>query len=343
MEDNVEPQNIHLSAGSLNKKVDVAASDAQSAQGIAYYLSKFNPLHFRKRARKTKAVTALLLVCFFWGTTWLASKKGVEHMPALQMAAIRQFFGGLCYIIFFLANGARWPKGKEWNVILVLSFLNFMLSNALSTWGVQYIPAGLGSVIGAIFPMWLVIIALFGSQSKPKAGTIIGLLLGFAGICVIFYEHLHQFLNASFRLGIILSVLSTWTWALGTLYTKKTAASFNPYFSLGLQMTISGIVLYGVASSTGFSIPLSQIPWQSWSAIAYLVIFGSVVTFIAYLYALQNLPTEQVSIYAYINPVVAVLLGWMIFRESLTVFIVTGTIITLYGVYLVNKTATKIR
>jgi drug/metabolite transporter (DMT)-like permease len=326
-----------------NEKLHLNASDAQGTQGISYYLSRFNPLHFHKRAQKTKAIFALLLVCFFWGTTWLASKEGVRHMPALQLAAIRQFFGGLCYIIFFLSRGARWPQGKEWLVILTLSFLNFMLSNSLSTWGVQYIPAGLGSIIGAIFPMWLVIIGLFGTRTKTSAGTLIGLLLGFAGICVIFYEHLHQFLNASFRFGIILSVLSTWTWAFGTLYTKKTAASFNPYFSLGLQMAISGMVLYAVATLSGFSVPVDKIPIESWAAIGYLVVFGSVITFIAYLYALQNLPTEQVSIYAYINPVVAVVLGWIIFKEPLTGFIVIGTIITLYGVYLVNKTAKKLK
>lgn len=323
--------------------VDVTASDAQSTQGIAWYLSKFNPLHFHKRGRKTKAIFALCLVCFFWGTTWLASKEGVRHMPALQLAAIRQFLGGLCYVIFFLIKGVRWPNAKEWRVILVLSFLNFMLSNALSTWGVRYIPAGLGSIIGAIFPMWLVIIAFIGSRTKAKPGTVLGLVLGFTGICVIFYEHLHHLFDADFRFGIFLSVLSTWTWAFGTLYTKKAAAGFNPYFSLGLQMVISGIVVAAISEATGMSVSLQNIPWQSWAAIGYLVIVGSVITFVAYLYALQNLPTEQVSIYAYINPIVAVLLGWIILDETLTGYIIIGTLITLYGVYLVNKTARKIK
>jgi drug/metabolite transporter (DMT)-like permease len=322
---------------------DVAASDAQSTQGVAYYLSKFNPLTFRKRARKTKAIVALILVCFFWGTTWLASKEGVSHMPALQLAGIRQFLGGLCYIIFFFAKGARWPRGREWNTILILSFLNFMLSNALSTWGVRFIPAGLGSIIGAIFPMWLVIIGMFGARSHLKPKTVLGLVLGFTGICVIFYEHLHHLFDASFRFGIILSVLSTWTWAFGTLYTKKVAAHFNPYFSLGLQMVISGIVILTITKASGVSIGIGEIPWRSWAAIAYLVVIGSVITFVAYLYALQNLPTEQVSIYAYINPIVAVLLGWIIYNETLTPFIIIGTLITLYGVYLVNKTAKKLK
>jgi drug/metabolite transporter (DMT)-like permease len=224
---------------------------------------------------------------------------------------------------------------------LVLSFLNFMLSNALSTWGVKYISAGLGSVIGAIFPLWLVIIALIGSKMKVHRKTAIGLLLGFTGICVIFYEHLSDFLNPDFRLGILLSVASTWSWAIGTLYTKQQAANFNPYFSLGLQMLISGTVLTAGTFITGNAIPFGDIPWEAWTAIGYLVVFGSVVAFIAYIYALQNLSTEQASLYAYINPIVAVLLGWILFNEKLTVFIISGTLITLTGVWLVNHAAVK--
>ncbi len=107
-------------------------------------------------------------------------------------------------------------------------------------------------------------------------------------------------------------------------------------------MLLSGAVLVLFTNVTGNAISLANIPWQSWTSIAYLVIFGSVISFMAYLYALQNLPTEQASIYAYVNPIVAVLLGWMIFGEKLTSFIICGTLITLYGVYLVNKAAIKI-
>ncbi|MBD0331233.1 MAG: EamA family transporter [Chitinophagaceae bacterium] len=321
---------------------DTTASDPQSAQGISYYFSKFNPLHFKKRGRRGKALIALGAVCFLWGTTWIASKEAVRHMPALQMIGIRQFFGGLCYVIFFIAKRTPIPKGREWRNILILTFLNFMLSNALSTWGVKYIGAGLGSIIGAIFPLWLVIIGLVSAKTKLQVKTVIGLLLGFTGVCVIFYEHLHEFLNPQFRFGIFLSLTSTWTWAFGTIYTKKHAATFNPYFSLGLQMVISGIILFTISNLAHSVIPIASIPWQSWAAIGYLVIFGSVLSFIAYLYALQNLPTEQVSLYAYINPIVAVLLGWMIFAEILTPFIIAGALITLYGVYLVNNTIAKI-
>ncbi len=293
-------------------------------------------------AKRSKALMALALVCFFWGTTWIATKEGVAHMPPLQMAGIRQLLGGACFVLFFLARGMAFPRKKEWVPVLVLSVLNFMLSNTLSAWGVKYIPAGLGSIISAIFPLWLVFIVMIVDKETVKRQTITGILLGFAGICVIFYEHLASFLLSEFRFGILLSLAATFSWAFGTLYTKKQAARFNPYFSLGLQMVISGIVLISVSAASGHSIPLGSIPSESWWAIAYLLLFGSIISFVAFLYALQHLPTEQSSIYAYINPIVAILLGAYIFKEPITVFIICGTIITLYGVYLVNRAAKKL-
>jgi drug/metabolite transporter (DMT)-like permease len=297
-----------------------------------------NPFAYKHKGTHGKAIFALIIVCFFWGTTWVASKEGVRYMPALQLAGIRQMIAGLLYVFYFLTiRKAALPKGAEWRPIIVLSVLNFMLSNALSTWGVKYISAGLGSIIGSIFPLWLVLIGMFGAGTAVNKKASFGLAFGFTGICVIFYQHLQDFLVADFRLGIFLSVASTWSWAIGTLYTKKEAVNFNPYFSLGLQMLISGPLVYLVSSVTNNAVPFTAIPWQSWAAIAYLVVFGSVISFIAYLYALQNLPMEQTSLYAYINPVVALLTGALIFGEKLTLPIIAGVLITLYGVRLVNK------
>lgn len=320
---------------STTSDIDERAERRSTLQKIA------DPLQLRNRGRKTKALLALSLVCFFWGTTWIASRQGVLHMPALQMAGIRQFFGGILYVIFFISKGRALPRGKEWLPVIVLSILNFMISNGFSTWGVKFISAGLGSIIGAIFPLWIVIIGLFSARSKMPVKAVIGLLLGFAGVCVIFYDHLHDFVNSDFRLGILLSLVATWSWAFGTLYTKKQAIAFNPYFSLGLQMVISGVVTYTVALGTGMHVPLAAIPWQSWLSIGYLVTFGSVISFVAYLYALQNLPTAQASIYAYINPVVAVLIGALFFGEEFTPYIAVGGIITLAGVYVVNEAFRK--
>ena len=280
-------------------------------------------------------IIALCWVSFFWGTTWIASKEGVKHMPALQLVAIRQFIGGLLYISYFLFKKAPWPKGKQWKTIIILSVLNFVFSNALSTWGVKYISSGLGAIIGAIVPLWIVIISFFRGERLSRL-TVLGLIVSFCGICVIFYDHLKDFLKPDFRFGIFLSITATITWAFGTLYTKKKAASFNPYFSLGLQMLISSVCLFAFTGATGTNIPLTQIPAASWWAIAYLVGVGSVLTFIAFIYALQHLPTELSSVYAYINPIVAVLLGAFLFDEILTAAIIIGGTVTLTGLYIIN-------
>ncbi len=285
-------------------------------------------------------ILALCWVSFFWGTTWIASKEGVKHMPAMQLVAIRQFLGGLLYVAYFLLQKTPWPKAKQWKTILILSVLNFVLSNGLSTWGVKYISSGLGAILGAIFPIWIVIITFFRGERLSKL-AVSGMLVCFAGVCIIFYDHLKDFLQPNFTFGIILSLIATLTWAFGTLYTKKKAASFNPYFSLGLQMLISSLFLFVVIGATGTTIPLSEIPANSWWSIGYLVIIGSVLTFIAFIYALQKLPAEVNSIYAYVNPIVAVILGAIIFGEPLTLFIAAGGIIVLFGLYLVNLAMRK--
>jgi drug/metabolite transporter (DMT)-like permease len=294
-----------------------------------------------RRSTRTKAIFALGIVCILWGTTWVASKQGVMHMPGLQLAGFRQLLAGSIYIIYFIATGAPWPRGREWYAIGVLSFLNILCGNGLTTWGVQFISAGLGAIIAATFPLWMVIIGMFVLKDNIPSAALKGFLLGFAGICVIFFEHVKDFLNAEFLFGIAISFTASWTWALGTVFTKKESKYFNPYFSLGLQMFMAGAVLLVVSYVTGTAIPVKEIPWQSWTAIGYLVVFGSVIAFAAYLYSLQRLSVELMSIYAYINPIVAVILGAMLFNEKLTIFIITGGAITLYGVWKISHALRK--
>lgn len=287
-------------------------------------------------------ILALIWVSIAWGTTWIASKEAVKFIPALQLAGIRQFIGGFLWVGYFLYKKTPWPKGKQWKTIIILSILNFVLSNGLSTWGVKYISSGLGAIINAVFPIWIVIITLFRGEKLARL-AVFGLIISFGGVCVIFYEHLSDFINPNFRLGILLSVLATISWAFGSLYTKKKATSFNPYFSLGLQMMLSSTILFSITGATGTGVAISSIPSNAWWAIAYLVIIGSVLTFIAFIYMLQRLPPEINSIYAYINPIVAVLLGALIFGEPLTMAIAFGGIITLGGLYMVNYSMRKAR
>ena len=261
-------------------------------------------------------------------------------MPPMQLVALRQLFGGLLYLLYFLIKKHPWPNKRQWRTILVLSVLNFMLSNGLSTWGVKYISSGLGAIIGSIFPLWIVIISLFRGQ-KTSWKAVVGMIVAFGGICVIFYDYLNDFLRPEFRFGILLSVIATFTWALSSIYIKENKTNFNPYFSLGLQMLISSIVISSVNGFNGTSVPLSEIPAISWWSIAYLAIVGSVLTFIAFIYTLENLPTEISSLYAYINPMVALFFGYLLFNEPLTPAIVIGGTITIIGLYLVNRAIKK--
>lgn len=305
------------------------------------YFSVFHEYIKQKKSAIGLPFLALCWISFFWGTTWIASKEGVKYMPAMQLVVLRQFFGGIFYLAYFLYKKAPWPTQRQWRNILVLSILNFMLSNGLSTWGVKYISSGLGAIIGSIFPLWIVIISFFrGERISWKA--VLGLVICFSGICVIFYDYLNDFLEPEFRFGILLSIIATFTWALSSIYIRENRTNFNPYFSLGLQMLISCIAIFSVIQTTGETIPLSEIPAISWWSIAYLVVFGSVLTFIAFIYALENLPKEVSSLYAYINPMVALFFGYLLFNEPFTISIAIGGFITLTGLFLVNKAIKKL-
>jgi len=292
---------------------------------------------FKQKDVYSKAIFALTIVCIIWGTTWPASKEGVSHMPALEMAGIRQLIGGSLFLIFFFIKGSSLPKWRELGPLFILAMLNFVLSNGLSTWGLKYISAGLASIISAIFPLWLVLIGLFSNSGRMPWKAVLGLVTGFAGVCIIFYEHLTDFLNPNFRFGIFLSLIATFTWAVGSLYTKQQAAKFNPYFGLGFQMMIAGITLFACSTVDSKFISVTEIHWKSWLSIRYLVVFGSIITFTAYVYTLQHLSAEHASLYAYINPIVALLLSALLLGEAITPFIIVGGMVTLLGVYLVNK------
>jgi drug/metabolite transporter (DMT)-like permease len=288
-----------------------------------------------------KAYLALLVVCFVWGISWVGTKEAVKHMPPFQMVGIRQILAGLCYIGFFIFRGEKMPRGKDWKIILLLSFLNFMVSNGLATWGTKLTTAGIASILGAIFPLWLVLILTFRGRSRIPGMAWFGMLLGYAGICVIFYDHLKLLFDYSFLGGILLGLIAALAWAFGTVYTKEFAGNFNPYHSIGWQMLISGVVLNIMTTATGHTIPITEISMHTWLVILFLVVVSSIIAFLAYLYALQRLPASLVSIYAYINPIVAVFAGHFIIHEKLSLLILEGSLVTLTGVYMVNRALLK--
>jgi drug/metabolite transporter (DMT)-like permease len=268
----------------------------------------------------------------------MASKVGVKHMPALQLSGLRHLIGGGMYVLYFGLFRKMWPQRDQVWQIIWMSIIMFVLSNGLSVLSIVYMPSGLGAVVGAITPIWVVLFSyLLFRNIKFKKQTIIGILLGFLGVVITFYDFVENILNSDFSWGIFYGVIASMTWALATLLTVKHAKKMDPYFSLGWQMFVSGLILNIYSYASGSFVSYALLPADAWLSIFYLVLIGSVIAFGAYIYALKRLPATLVSIHSYVNPIVAVLLGDWLMHEPLTPFVVMGTLVTLLGVYLVNR------
>ncbi len=291
--------------------------------------------------KKNLPYIALAWISFAWGTTWLASKEGVKYVNPIQLVAMRQIIAATAYFVFFIAiKKFAWPNKKQWKTIIILCFFNFICSNTLSTWGVKYISSGLGAIIGTIFPIFLVIIQIIRKEYVPKK-VIAYLFLCFIGICIVFYDYLPDFTKADFTFGIILSLIAAFTWAIFTYLTKQFATTFNPYLNLGYQMLLSSLFLFTYLFFSGTATPLSSWPSNAWNSLLYLVIIGSIITFVAFAYMVQKLPPTVSSLYAYLNPIVALILGNILFQEKLNWHLAIGIVVILFGIYKVNSIMRK--
>ncbi len=296
-----------------------------------------------KTDEKVKGYLALLITSFVWGTTWVASKIGVNEIPALQMAYIRQFIAGVCLVLFFmLFKKLTLPTWKQFRWIFVMSILMFVFANGLSTWSLKFIPTGLSALIGALYPLSVVIIEwIFFKKRQMNILTFLGLFLGIAGVGIVFYENAFSDNSSSFIIGIALSVIAMLSWSFGTVFIARNRANINPYYGTGWQMLISSLILVIMAESSQPTVPLMEISLKVWLVITYLVLFGSLVSFIAFIYSMKKLPAAVSSLYAYINPLVAMVVAAMILNEKLTINILWGAVVTLIGVYLVNYSIRK--
>lgn len=287
---------------------------------------------------KAGGYLALGITCVVWGTTWVASKIGVAEIPALQMASIRQFIGGICFVAFFIwYRKLNFPNLRQLGWLIVLALLMFVFANGLSTWSLYYIPTGLSALIGALYPLSVVIIEMVFFKSRSlSVFTFIGLLLGIAGIGIVFYETAFQQQPAGFIFGVTLSVIAMLSWSVGTLILTRASIKMNPYYAVGWQMLISSVLLYAFAGLTNQTIPFETISAKAWMVIAYLVLAGSILSFVAFIYSMKKLPVAVASLYAYINPLVAMVVAALVLHEKLTIYILWGSIVTLLGVFLVN-------
>ena len=297
------------------------------------------------QANKQKAYLALAITSIVWGTTWVGSKICVRYTPAFEIAAIRQFSGGIIYMLFFLIKGEKLPTLKQLGWLTIMSILMFVSSNGLATVGLKYIPSGLGALIAALYPLFVVLIEMIFFKNKQiKPSTFIGLFLGIAGIAVVFYDNAFHNHKEGFWIGVAVSMVAMITWAMTTIFIAKKKSELNPYNALGWQMLLSSFIMYGIANATGNVISFAQIPFETWATLAYMVVAGSIIAFIAFIYSMKNLEPGIAALYAYINPIVAILVGSLLVDEKLTINILIGSAITLLGVYLVNrslKTATQ--
>ncbi len=288
---------------------------------------------------KTGGYLALATTSVLWGTTWVASKIAVsENLPPFQMASMRQFLSGCCFVVFFmLYKKLPLPTLKQFGWLLVLGLLMFVLANGLSTWSLKYIPAGLSALIGALYPFSVVIIErIFFNNRNLTLLTFVGLLLGIAGIGIVFYENVFQHHPQGFLFGVVLSVFAMLSWSAGTMFIARNKINLNPYYATGWQMLISSVILFIISKTTQNVIPLQQVSLKIWLAIIYLVAFGSIISFVAFIYSMKKLPAAISSLYAYINPLVAMVTAAIVLREKLTMNILWGALVTLAGVFLVN-------
>jgi drug/metabolite transporter (DMT)-like permease len=290
------------------------------------------------KQERNKAYIALALVSFFWGTTYLASRISAQHIPGLYVSGVRQFISGLLMVTYFRSKGYAWPDKKSWAKIAIQGVLLLCISNGLLTWALEYINSGLAAIIAGLVPLFVALFSILLLRfARFTPVMILGLLVGFGGIVVIFYEHFAQLLNARFAFGVILSLIATVCWSFGTVFASRYKPNTEILFSVGLQMLIAGSVMLGVCYVSGKYVNLAQADHTALWGLVYLIFVGSLLAYSAYVFAISKLPPTQVSIYAYINPIVAVLLGWAILKEHMSINIITGTLITLAGVYLVNK------
>ncbi len=285
-----------------------------------------------------KGYSALVVVSFFWGTTYIASRIGAQHIPGLFLSGVRQFSSGLIMVSFFLLKGFALPTISDLKKISLQGIFLLCIANGLLTWSLEYISSGLAAIISALVPLFIALFSIWLSKcAKITRWMTVGLLIGFIGVLAIFYNYIEQFANRNFIIGIVLALLAILSWSFGTVYTAKQKISIDILFNVGLQMLIAGSVTLVICFSSGKYVNLASAGHATWYALLYLIFFGSLLAYSAYVIAITNLPPTLVSIYAYINPVVAVALGWLLLQEKMNVSMIFGTLIVLSGVYLVNR------
>jgi drug/metabolite transporter (DMT)-like permease len=291
---------------------------------------------------KVAPYAAWLAVCFFWGTTYLAIRVGLETLPPAAFAGLRFLTAGVLLFGFaYFVRKERLPKGREWLDLSIVGVLLLIIGNGLVVWAEQWLSSGMAALLVATSPFWVAGFELMnrnGERLSPRALT--GMLIGFGGLVLLVAPELAgSTLGMKYLLGVIGLQIACAAWSGGSVYAKQRKVQTSPLMSSAIQMLIAGLILTVLATALG-EVRTLHFSTRSAVAFAYLVLFGSIVAYGCYTYAVQTLPLSLVSTYSYVNPVIAVLLGWAILREPLGWRVIISTAIILVGVALV-KTAPK--
>lgn len=294
--------------------------------------------HTMKESRNVLAYLALASICLIWGTTYLVLRIGVTQFPPFLFSLLRFLLAGpILLIIVFGFMRLPWPdRTTLWNQA-VTGFLMVTLGISVIGWAEVSISSGVAAIVCSVMPIWTILINLtINREEKPNWTIAAGLLVGLSGVLLIFREHLSEFSNPTYFYSIVIAFLSNMCWAFGSIWIKKKNTHTNPFLASGLQMVFGGLFL--IPFSLLFD-DYSQIKWSGEivSALLYMAIVGSVGAYAAYGYAIKKLPMTLVSLYAYINPLVAVLLGWVVLSEKFNLSIAIAMLVTIAGVYLVNR------
>ncbi len=293
-----------------------------------------------------KVIVAFALVYVFWGSTYLGIGIAVEHIPPGLMCATRFMIAGVVMLVWCALTGRRVRQSpRDLFHMAVVGILLLMGGNLTLSYAERVVPTGLAALLIAVTPLWFMVLdsLLLGDHRISQRGKI-GLLLGIAGVVVLMWPELTKPASIGHReLWWSLALLAgSFTWALGSVLSKKWQTAADPFSATAWQVTFAG--LGNLVFALLFE-KLSDVTWttRGVAAIFYLVVCGSWIGYTAYIWLLQHVPTSKVATYAYVNPVVALFLGWLVLHERIDHFMLLGTAVIVASVVLVTSAKVKTR
>jgi drug/metabolite transporter (DMT)-like permease len=291
-------------------------------------------------SRTAQIAIAFAIVYLVWGSTYLAIRVGVQDLPPWLFAGIRFLAAGALMLAYARLRHAPFPAARrDWLSITVTALLMLVAGNGLVTWSEQWVESNQAALLVATSALWLAWIGTWGAHGERlNRLTLLGLGLGFGGVAVLVQSGLA--LRAAPAAAYAALSLAPLTWAAGSVWSRRAPVSCPPVMTAALQMLIAGVVMTAAGLVLGETARWTPTP-ESLVALAYLVVFGSCLAYGAYLWLVHEVPPARLGTYAYVNPAVAVVLGWWLLDEHLNASQVLGTAIILAGVLLVTWASRK--